>query len=139
MMIGGAVLDLVDYRDVAEDISSLDHVPLHNLELFVRQPLRLVEDAVRYPNLADVVKQRRVIEVVEVFFGKTQLPAKRDGIFRDARRVAARVRVLGVDGIRDRRECLRQNRAQLLLTPFKFEAAPPVVIAGEEKYQRRQR
>ncbi len=67
-------------------------------EFFVGELAGLFQHAVVDADLADVVQQRRDAQAVEIFGAQAEPVADDDRIFRHAPGMAARVRVLFVDG-----------------------------------------
>ena len=71
---------------------------LHDLELVLAERARLAEDAVVDADLADVVQQRADAQVAHLLLGEAEVLADGDRVAGHALGVAARVRILRVDG-----------------------------------------
>ena len=108
--------DLRDGGDAFQDRSSAGGMTLHHPELRIRQPARLVQDAVGDCDLADIVKQGDVVNVVEFVRLYTEAFSDLSGIVADADGVAVRVFVLGVDGPGNCLERFQRNVLILQLT-----------------------
>ena len=107
---------LVEEPEPLDDPRALLGVALHDHPLVVGQRRRLEQDRVRDRELADVVEERRVAELVEVGLRELELAADRERELLDAARVAGRVGVAGVDG---RREGLHRGRRAVLQQPVR--------------------
>ena len=106
MVVEGAVDDVVDQREVLQDLPAAGCVRFHDGVFLVREPPRFLEDGVGNADLADIVHARGSAERLKLCLGQSQLFADHHGIHRDAGGVLACALVLGVDGFGDRHDGL---------------------------------
>ena len=109
---------------------------LHHPELRIRQPARLVQDAVGDCDLADIVKQGDIVNVVEFVRLYTEAFSDLSGIVADADGVAVRVFVLGVDGPGNCLERFQRNVLILQLTLQRLFCLETNDQGRNQEYQR---
>ena len=90
---------MVQQREILQDLRSLLRVGFHHGVLLVRQAGILVQHAVRYGDLADVVHVRRPFDLLAVLLAHAGFLGNQPGIKRNPPAVAARQLVLGVNGV----------------------------------------
>ena len=101
--------------DGLEDSRADLGVPLDLLVLLGREPVGLRDDAVRDPDLADVVQQARDVDALDHLARQPELAPELRGVDADALRVAARVGVLRVHRLGERADRLHVADPQLLV------------------------
>ena len=90
--------DVDELCHAAHDGRPFDGMSLHHFELVIAQRTGLAKDAVVDADLADVVQQRADAEIAHLLLAQAEVFSDADRIARHPFRMAARVRVLGVDG-----------------------------------------
>ena len=90
--------------DLREDVLGDHRVLLHDLPLLVVEGAGLLQDALGDPDLADVVEEGADLDGIELGAGVAEPPSERDGDGGDPLGVAARVVVLGLHALRERRD-----------------------------------
>src|SRR5687767_5330943 len=83
--------------DAGDHVCTESGVLLDQDAFFLGQFPGLVQDAVRYADLADVMQRRRHAEQVDVLERQTQRYARLERVSFDTPRVASRVGVLGFE------------------------------------------
>ena len=103
--------------DLLEDVLGDHRVLLHHLPLLVVERARLVEDALRDPDLADVVQEGADLDRIELVALVAEAFGERDGDVGDALRVAAGVVVLCLHRASQRADRLDELLPDLLDEP----------------------
>src|ERR1700730_5673667 len=85
-------------RNGAHDVRALDGMLFHQVEFFIGDRTRLLQDAVFHADFSNVMKQRGNAQGVQLCGGQSQFLAHQHGIFRHAAGMTARIRIFFVDG-----------------------------------------
>src|SRR3981081_3040556 len=91
---------LLVLRKLRQDIGARFGMLFHKLELALGEPAPLMQDLVRYRDLAQVVHPRCEPDELDITVGQTELLRGADGESGDILRVLKRVRVEAIDEIR---------------------------------------
>lgn len=75
--------------------------------------VRFFENVLRHADLADIVQQRRVVEVAVLHLAPAQRPADAQGVLRDIVGMALLIAVPGVDGVGESRDRLDRQALDL--------------------------
>ena len=109
-------LGVWDVGDVLEDLCTPEGVVLDEGVLLVVESAGLLEDGVGHADLADVVQQCGVGELLDMLRDPAQRAGQLARVLGDARRMAPGVLVLGVDGERQRMHCVERHLLDLQLS-----------------------
>ena len=106
-----------------QNLGADDDMLLHMLELIGGQRPFLINHRVARPDFAEIVQPACHPNVLNLFFGKTHLGRDIRGQVRDARRVATKVGVLGLQGVDQDFECRRGNPLQAVALAMELGGA----------------
>ena len=130
-MVARAVGRVGDEREVLEDLGAARDVRFHDGIFLVGQPARLVQHRIGDADLADVVKQRCLVQVLLLLLAETVFARDHLGVVSNAVGMHARARVLRVHRVGDGEDGLvahlhlLQGQRELCLLQLERVLHPP--------------